>query len=199
MVAVVGALLEQVERTVEGLGYELVDLERAGGGLLRVTIDAPAAALGVTLGDCERVSRQLTHLFAVEDVDYDRLEVGSPGVDRPLRKARDYARFVGERIKVQLFAPLDGRKRFEGRIVELVGEPGAERVRLDVLEPEASGPDARRVAGRTVSKAAAKAKAGGKAANRKGGAEAPPRIEVALGDVEKARLVPELNFRSGRS
>lgn len=197
MVAVVGALLEQVERTVEGLGYELVDLERAGGGLLRVTIDAPAAALGVTLDDCERVSRQLTHLFAVEDVDYDRLEVGSPGVDRPLKKARDYARFVGERIKVQLFAPLDGRKRFEGRIVELVGEPGAERVRLDVLEPEASGPDARRVAGRTVSKAAAKS--GGKAGNRKGGAVAPPRIEVALGDVEKARLVPELNFRSGRS
>ena len=90
-----GALSALVKKTVEGLGYELVDVERLQRGLVRVTIDIVGDG-GITLEDCERVSDQLTHLFTVEDVSYERLEVSSPGVERPLKRARDWERFTGE-------------------------------------------------------------------------------------------------------
>ena len=100
-----GALNELVERTVEGMGYEFVELERLARGLVRVTIDTTAEG-GISLEDCERVSDQLTHLFTVEDIPYERLEVSSPGVERPLKRARDWDRFAGELAHVELFAPL---------------------------------------------------------------------------------------------
>ena len=100
-----GALTELVERTVEGLGYEFVELERLARGLVRVTIDTTNEG-GITLDDCERVSDQLTHLFTVENVPYERLEVSSPGVERPLKRARDWERFAGELAYVELYAPL---------------------------------------------------------------------------------------------
>lgn len=103
-----------VEKTVSGLGYELVDLERAGRGLLRVFIDKPE---GITVDDCQVVSNQLTRLFMVENVDYERLEVSSPGLDRPLRKAADFARFAGQKAQVRVRVPMDGRKNFVGDIV----------------------------------------------------------------------------------
>ena len=81
-----------VETTLTGLGYELVDLEVSGRGLMRVLMDKPG---GIALEDCERVSHQLTRLFAVEGVNYERLEVSSPGLDRPLKKEADFARFRG--------------------------------------------------------------------------------------------------------
>ena len=90
-----GALSALVKKTVEGLGYELVDVERLQRGLVRVTIDIERDG-GISLEDCERVSDQLTHLFTVEDVSYERLEVSSPGVERPLKRARDWERFTGE-------------------------------------------------------------------------------------------------------
>jgi ribosome maturation factor RimP len=100
-----------IEPTLAGMGYELVTLERAGRGLLRVYIDSPD---GINLDDCVKVSNQLTRVFRVENVDYDRLEVSSPGTDRPLVKEADFVRFNGERALVKLHAPLDGRKRFTG-------------------------------------------------------------------------------------
>ena len=118
-----GALSALVKKTVEGLGYELVDVERLQRGLVRVTIDIERDG-GISLEDCERVSDQLTHLFTVEDVSYERLEVSSPGVERPLKRARDWERFTGELAWVELFAPLKaegfpeaGRRKLEGRIV----------------------------------------------------------------------------------
>lgn len=182
--AVAGELQALIERTVEGLGYELVDVERAAGGLLRVTLDSAAPA-GITVDDCERVSHQLTHLFTVENVAYERLEVSSPGVDRPLKKARDFARFAGAEVRVQLYAPLQGRKRWQGTIVALDGPQGAERVTLAVTPDEEAKEPVRRV------RPAAKA---GRAA-RKAPAE-PQTIGFALADVDKARLVPVLDFRS---
>jgi ribosome maturation factor RimP len=188
--AVAADLLALVERTVEGLGYELVDVERAAGGLLRVTLDTEADA-GITIEDCERVSHQLTHMFAVENVAYERLEVGSPGVDRPLKKPRDYVRFMGEEVKVQLFAPLNGRKRWQGRLLAVTGESGAERLTLAVTPDEEAAEPVRRVravalkaSGKTRGKAGAKTPA------------EPQTIEFALADVDKARLVPMLDFRS---
>ena len=202
------ALRDLVERTLAGMGYELVELERAAGGLLRVTLDldpaavvgdpamadaAPAAAAGdpalgdaaparhVGIEDCEQVSRHLTHLFAVEEVDYERLEVSSPGLDRPLRGARDFARFAGEMAKVQLFSAVDGRRRLRGRLLGLVpaadgADEAARRVRM-TLVPEAAPAPARGV--------------------RRSRAKAPaelPTVEFAIGEVEKARLAPEWEF-----
>jgi ribosome maturation factor RimP len=108
-----------LEKTVGALGYELVDLELANRGrLMRIFIDKPD---GVDVEDCATVSNQLTRLLAVEGVDYDRLEVSSPGLDRPLKRPQDFAKFIGERVQVKVRLPLDGRRRFAGKL-QNVGE-----------------------------------------------------------------------------
>lgn len=102
-----------LERSVTQLGYELVDLEISNRGkLLRLFIDKPE---GVNIDDCVLVSNQLSNLLAVEhDIDYDRLEVSSPGLDRVLKKEKDFVRFTGERAQVKLRIPVDTRKNFIG-------------------------------------------------------------------------------------
>lgn len=100
-----------VETTLNGLGYELVDLEKSGRGLLRILMDKPE---GIALDDCELVSNQLTRLFMVEGVDFDRLEVSSPGLDRPIKKEADFVRFCGQKAQLKLRMPLAGRKNFVG-------------------------------------------------------------------------------------
>lgn len=99
------------EQSIAGLGVELVDVERAALGLLRVTIDKEG---GINIEDCEAVSRLLSRVYEVENIDYKRLEVGSPGVDRPLRSLADFKRFAGERVEVKLRTPVDNRKVFSG-------------------------------------------------------------------------------------
>ena len=111
--AVIMDVVKLVETTVNGLGYELVDFERSGRGLLRVFIDKPE---GILVDDCQTVSNQLTRLFMVENVDYDRLEVSSPGLDRPLKKEADFVRFAGRQAQLKLRMPLAGRKNFVGTI-----------------------------------------------------------------------------------
>jgi ribosome maturation factor RimP len=100
-----------VGTTLTGLGYELVDLEVSGRGLMRVLMDKPE---GITVDDCELVSNQLTRLFLVEGVNFDRLEVSSPGLDRPLKKEEDFVRFGGQKAQLKLRMPLAGRKNFVG-------------------------------------------------------------------------------------
>jgi ribosome maturation factor RimP len=102
-----------VESTLAGMGFELVDTQVSGGGrVLRIFIDRPG---GITLDHCAEVSRHLTRLFAVEGIDYERLEVSSPGLDRPLRKAADFARFAGSKVDVRMRTPDEsGRRRFTG-------------------------------------------------------------------------------------
>ncbi|CAH1387421.1 ribosome maturation factor RimP [Candidatus Nitrotoga sp. M5] len=104
-------VVKLVETTVTGLGYELVDFEVSGRGLMRVLLDKQA---GITVNDCELVSHQLTRLFAVEGVDFGRLEVSSPGLDRPIKKEADFVRFCGEKVQLKLRIPLAGRKNFIG-------------------------------------------------------------------------------------
>ena len=110
-----------IDATVAALGYELVEVERAPGGLLRVTIDHPAvegeAERFITVDDCERVTRQLQHVLEVEGLPYERLEVSSPGLDRPLKSAADFRRFRGEQVEVTLREPFKGRKRFRGELL----------------------------------------------------------------------------------
>ena len=102
-----------VEPVVTGMGYELVDVQAsAGGRLLRIFLDKPG---GITLDDCEAVSRQLTRVLPVEGIDFDRLEVSSPGLDRPLRKASDFARFAGQKADLRMrVADATGRRRYVG-------------------------------------------------------------------------------------
>lgn len=112
---------QATETTVTGLGYELVDLERTGGGLLRVTIDrVPGKAYPtgesefVLVEDCETVTRQLQYVLEVENCNYTRLEVSSPGLDRPLKREADYTRFAGLGVELTLKLPFQGRKKFKG-------------------------------------------------------------------------------------
>ena len=139
------ALQETIEQTVTGLGYELVEIERTGGGLLRVTIDmpylvgpAPEAEQFINAEDCEKVTRQLQFVLEVEGAAYARLEVSSPGIDRPLRNEKDFERFAGALIDITLKAPIGAaasagstvsasRKKFRGtleRVLSVAGQPG---------------------------------------------------------------------------
>lgn len=121
------------QEALAGMGVELIDVERAAMGLLRVTIDKEG---GVRIEDCEQVSRQLSRVFEVENIDYRRLEVGSPGIDRPLRTEADFLRFAGSRIEIKLREAVDGRKVFTGTLRgpeaaaegEAAGEPTARPV-----------------------------------------------------------------------
>jgi len=124
------ALQETIEQTVTGLGYELVEIERTGGGLLRVTIDmpyVPGTEQFINAEDCEKVTRQLQFVLEVEGVEYARLEVSSPGIDRLLRGEKDFERFAGELVDITLKAPIGvaasagstvtaSRKKFRGTL-----------------------------------------------------------------------------------
>ena len=104
------ALQDIVQQTVIGLGLDLVEIERSAGGLLRITIDLPWDAnlpeQFVNVEDCEKVTRQLQYALEVEEVEYKRLEVASPGIDRPLRHDQDLQRFVGQAIDITLKEPV---------------------------------------------------------------------------------------------
>ena len=130
------------------MGYELVDVQASNGGrLLRLFIDKPG---GVGLQDCAAVSRQLSRVLEVEGIDYERLEVSSPGLDRPLRKGADFARFAGQKAEVRMRTPdASGRRKFVG-----------------VLRGAAEGRVNLELEGRLVA--------------------------LALEDLERAKLVPEL-------
>ncbi|MDE1990610.1 MAG: ribosome maturation factor RimP, partial [Betaproteobacteria bacterium] len=125
-----------IEKTVTGLGYEFVDFERAGRGLLRVFIDK---AGGIGVEDCVAVSNQLTRLFAVEGIDYDRLEVSSPGLDRPLKREADFERFAGREVKLRLRVPRAGQRNFVGRIVSIAGGKLVLDVDGTAIEVEVAG------------------------------------------------------------
>lgn len=130
------AVQEIIEQTVTGLGYDLVEVDRSAGGLLRITIDLPwdpaVPEQFVNVEDCEKVTRQLQFALEVDGVEYKRLEVSSPGIDRPLRGQKDFERFVGHVIDITLKAPMGvaaagqvsaNRKKFRGTL-ERTGTEG---------------------------------------------------------------------------
>ncbi len=111
------ALEELLESTLKGMGYELIDMEQlAHNKLIRIFVDKEG---GITIDDCVTISNHLSRLFAVENIDYGRLEVSSPGMDRPLRKEADFARFIGEVVKLKLRVPLQGQRNFVGVLREI--------------------------------------------------------------------------------
>jgi len=146
------SLQQIVEETVAGLGYELVEIERSAGGLLRITIDNVWQETVerqdiplVTVEDCEKVNRQLMFALEVEAVEYKRLEVSSPGIDRPLLTEKDFARFEGELIDITLKAPMGEaaaglvnaqRKKFRGHLEKTDAESTWQIVWSDAPEPK---------------------------------------------------------------
>lgn len=120
-------LSDLIESTVVGLGYELVEFESSPRArLLRVFIDKPeGVASRITVDDCALVSNQLSRLFEVENIAYDRLEVSSPGLDRPLIRAHDFQRFAGAEIQLKLRVPLGNQRNFSG-VLEGLAEPSPE-------------------------------------------------------------------------
>ena len=184
-----------IDATVAALGYELVEVERAPGGLLRVTIDHLAVEgepeRFINVDDCERVTRQLQHVLEVEGLPYERLEVSSPGLDRPLKSAADFRRFQGEQVEVTLKEPFKGRKRFRGEL--MAAETGW---RL-VLAPTAAVAAAKKHAASRSAQARATASGAPAAAP----AEAPGEEKVlsfTLDEVRDARLVPVIDFKGRR-
>lgn len=177
-----------VSETVTGLGYEFVEFERLGRGLLRVTIDTTNDG-GIGVDDCERVSDQLTRLFTVETIDFDRLEVSSPGVDRPLKRISDWIRFLGREAHVELFEPIygpelpeAGRRKFDGRIVSVTEEA----IEFSIEEFHFA---------RTPSEAArAKKKAKGKIPV----AKEPIVVRFSFSDVDRANLIAQLDFKGNK-
>jgi len=184
------ALQETIEQTVTGLGYDLVEIERTSGGLLRVTIDMPYVASAeqfINAEDCEKVTRQLQFVLEVEGADYARLEVSSPGIDRPLRHEKDFERFQGELIDITLKAPIGAaasagstvsasRKKFRGTLERAEpldgGQPGWQIVWSD--EPAVKP-------GQKVSK------------NR---IPAPLQaLGFTLDEIQQARLAPVVDFK----
>ena len=179
--------LQQIaNETVTGLGYDLVEIERSAGGLLRITIDLPwtpesPADQFVTVEDCEKVTRQLQFALEVDGVDYRRLEVSSPGIDRPLRHEQDFVRFAGELIDITLKAPMGeaasglvnaNRKKFRGTLERDAAASGWQIVWSD--EPEVKP-------GQRVSKK-----------------RAPAPLQVlgfALDELREARLAPVVDFK----
>lgn len=177
-------LLELIEKTVVGMGYELVDFEQAARGLVRVYIDfapghaepghaepghvepdggeSPDQPANITVDDCEKVTHQLLHVLTVENAVYERLEVSSPGLDRPLKKYADYARFAGQEAVVKLRLPMGAahRKSFQG----VLQAPDGEQLKLEFE-----------------------------------GNDGPAMLEFTLADVDKARLVPKVDFRSRKA
>jgi ribosome maturation factor RimP len=134
-------LIGLIEPLLERLGYELVELEFSAGrahGVVRVFIDK---AGGVGVGDCERVSREVSALLDVEDpipTAYS-LEVSSPGFDRVLRTPAHFERFAGARVFVELKVPRAGRRRYTGTLVSVAGQGIAVEVdgqRVEILFPE---------------------------------------------------------------
>ena len=177
-----------------GLGYDLVDAEKSAGGLLRVFIDnlpaqgepgqgdhlpmqgehVSSSEVFITVDDCEKVTRQLQHVLEVEGCAYERLEVSSPGLDRPLKKAADYARFVGQQIEITLKLPFKGRKKFSGEL-QALGDGW--RLVLDAPRPT-----------RAAKRAAAVPSA----------AETDQALDFSLDEVREAHLVPVVDFKGRR-
>jgi ribosome maturation factor RimP len=161
-------LPDLIEKTVAGMGYELVDFERAARGLLRIFIDfAPdpenTEPHQISVEDCEKVTHQLVHVFTVENVLYERLEISSPGLDRPLKKLADYVRFADQEAIVKLRATLPGagnRKSFQG----LLRTPEDGNLKLEFETNDG-----------------------------------PAVLDFTLADVDKAHLVPQVDFRSRKA
>lgn len=143
------------QTNADAMGFDVVDIERGMQGLVRIYIDRLDGE-AVTIEDCEQFSRQLSHVFMVENIAYDRLEISSPGLDRPLKRIQDFVRFSGYEAAVKLRSAVAGQRSFEGVLVA----PEGEQLGLEVTTPSGSS-----------------------------------LLKFTLADIERARLVPKIDFK----
>jgi len=129
-----------ISAELENLGYALVDIEREAGGLLRITIENPDYERLINVEDCEKVSHQLSYTLPVENIPYERLEVSSPGLDRPVKSAADFERFSGIEVDMKLRVAVGGRKNFRGVLQGLLsGELNSPDAKFGLLFEGADG------------------------------------------------------------
>ena len=202
------ALQETIEQTVTGLGYELVEIERTGGGLLRVTIDKPYVAVVTAIDavagfsfeaeqfinaeDCEKVTRQLQFVLEVEGAEYARLEVSSPGIDRPLRSEKDFDRFVGELIDITLKAAI-GAAAVAGSTVSA----SRKKFRGTLERAESAGSESGQAAWQIVWSDEPAVKPGQKVSKKR--IPAPLQaLAFKLDEIYQARLAPVVDFKGRR-
>ena len=186
------ALQQIVEQTVSGLGYDLVEIDRSAGGLLRITIDlpwdmpqpgTPAVAQFINVEDCEKVTRQLQFALEVDGVEYNRLEVSSPGIDRPLRHVKDFERFVGQMVDITLKTSIG---------LAAAGQVHANRKKFRGILEKVLSADA--VAGWQIVWSDAPAAKPGQRISKK--REAPPlqALGFVFDELREARLAPIVSF-----
>jgi len=129
-----------ISAEVENLGYALVEIEREAGGLLRVTIENPDYERLITVLDCEKVSHQLSYTLPVENIPFERLEISSPGLDRPVKSAADFERFSGMEVDMKLRIAVGNRKNFHGVLQGLLsGELDSPDAKFGLLFEGADG------------------------------------------------------------
>ena len=185
---------DTIEQTVTGLGYDLVDIERTTGGLLRVTIDmpyTPEAEQFINAEDCEKVTRQLQFVLEVEGAAYSRLEVSSPGIDRPLKTEKDFERFVGELIDLTLKAPI-GVAAVAGSTIS--ANQKKFRGTLERPEQASVGASAGAIAWQIVWSDEPVGKPGQKISKNR----VPPPLQAmgfTLDEIHQARLAPVVDFK----
>ena len=141
----------------------------------------------ITVDDCEKVTRQLQHVLEVDGCAYERLEVSSPGLDRPLKKAADFARFAGQQVEVTLKLPFKGRKKYRGEL-QMQTDPQGAQWRI-VLGAEDGAAKPTRAQVRATRAARAEGEETGKAEQA---------LDFSLDEVREARLVPVVDFKGRR-
>ena len=185
---------DTIEQTVTGLGYDLVDIERTTGGLLRVTIDmpyAPEAEQFINAEDCEKVTRQLQFVLEVEGAEYSRLEVSSPGIDRPLKTEKDFERFLGELIDITLKAPI-GVAAVAGSTISA----NQKKFRGTLERPEQAGN------GATTWQIVWSDEPAGKPGQKISKKRAPQPLQAMgfmLDEIQQARLAPVVDFKGRKA
>ena len=185
---------DTIEQTVTGLGYDLVDIERTTGGLLRVTIDmpyAPEAEQFINAEDCEKVTRQLQFVLEVEGAEYSRLEVSSPGIDRPLKTEKDFERFLGELIDITLKAPI-GVAAVSGSTISA----NQKKFRGTLERPEQAGN------GATTWQIVWSDEPAGKPGQKISKKRAPQPLQAMgfmLDEIQQARLAPVVDFKGRKA
>lgn len=177
----VDKVLKVVESSVVPLGYEVIDIELDSTGLIRVYVDLSDGKREINLKDCEIITKQLVYLFPVEEINYDRLEVSSPGVDRRLSKVHHFERFIGAKVKLKFRDLVAGKKKYVG-LLGKVSESGSSNLSKTNVITDVQIKD-----GSSIFFV------------EENGIDGVERIEFSVDQLEQARLVEEISMKGKSS
>ena len=175
----VDKVLKVVESSVIPLGYEVIDIQIDNSGLIRIFVDLFDGSREINLKDCEFITKQLVYLFPVEGINYERLEVSSPGEDRKLTKVHHFERFIGEMVKLKFRDLVAGKKNYVGLLGKSTIKNSKIMIKQETLDPKNTLGD------KTSSIFFIKEK----------GTDGKDKIEFAIEQLEQARLVEEISLK----